>query len=216
MRAFELPSTTMAFALELAEETVFINAVEIVRGRISPTESWYRTFCWRFFDKGHPLAADHLKYLNSHLVRCGLQPIDFRETNPVDDYIRFKNYEDHAENRRAIRDHLLDVTEEERARIVADAEVQVAMLEPAHRTWEQLMTDRNLEERTTHEPPTPVFANKIIKCGTVDDNADHYRAMLADANTRVDEMTLLLAAIETLPKTPIRKRLAEVVVDHYL
>jgi len=233
-RKFLLPSGMFAYALELCEETQIINLVESIAHRIPPTESWFRSLLWRLYEQGHPLAEDHFQSINSNAIRCGFKPLTLRETNPIDGYIRQKNYEEHADNRRAIRDKLLGATPEERQMVIAEATEQVEALEPAHRTWEQLTVERRLYERTP-QPILPLAPRGVVeatnnasKCGTViipsdvPSNGDRAEendgaALLQDTKpASYNDMNRLLRTIPLLEDTAIKGRLIEFILENCL
>jgi hypothetical protein len=209
------------FALELDEETVFINSLENVRKRIPATESWLATLDWRFYECGHLLSDEHARLLNMHLRRCGMELIEFRETNPLNMYIREKSYEEHKRNRQAVRDELLGSAPGERERLVAEAAKRVAALESAHRTWAELNAERPFEVEIA-APRTRVVAS----CGTVapvsapppvlsimkKDDAEKSDIKIDG----ISEMNAILAEVAKLSPSTLRKRLVEVVVEHYL
>ena len=211
MREVEISPDVMAYALEIDEETVLIYWLETVRRRIPPTDSWLSNFDWRFYTKGHLLTAEHLAKINKHLIRCGHSPVQFHETNPCDSYIRVSNYEGHALNRCEIRDHLFELSPEERERTVAAAAERVAALEPVHRTRAQRASDR----RTEAAPGPQAVSDVVAKCGSAAQVTEPDQ-IIEPAEDDIDEMLRILKEAEKLPQSTWRTRLIQIVIEHYL
>ena len=69
-----------AWNLEQCEEEIVIAAyVEILR-LISPKDTWIRRLNYYFLERGDGLSCEYLDKINAACISCGLEQIEFRET----------------------------------------------------------------------------------------------------------------------------------------
>lgn len=126
----------MIWRLEHCEAVVLIDAWLQVKARIPQTEHWRLDFEHRFFERGDAVSERHLSNINHHLRRIGANEVPFDETN-VGAYVRSGDKATWLQDRRHIAESLKSMDTARRSRFVNDAASDMAMLEPAHRIYEE-------------------------------------------------------------------------------